>query len=240
MTSLFISDLHLDASRQAATDSFLRFLEHDASAADELYILGDLFESWVGDDDPDPHHQSVIQAIARLTDKGVAAFFMRGNRDLMIGPRFGAMTGMTILHDPTLVYMYGTSLLISHGDIFCTDDVGYQRYRRFVNHPLSQFIYHRLPFAIRNMIVSGVRARSQNENTSKSMHIMDVNQAAVETALSEYGVSTMLHGHTHRPATHNFDINGLAATRIVLGDWYEQGNALRWDANGPEFYQLNN
>jgi UDP-2,3-diacylglucosamine hydrolase len=238
MATLFISDLHLDSARPAATESFLRFLETDARGAEELYILGDLFESWVGDDDPDPHHQSVIKGIKALTSSGVPAFFMRGNRDLMIGRRFAAMTGMTLMHDPTLVYMHGTSLLLSHGDIYCTDDHDYQRYRRFVNHPVSQFIYHRLPFVIRNMIVGGVRARSKTDNVSKPMQIMDVNQQSVETALIDHGVSTLLHGHTHRPGIHQFELNGATATRIVLGDWYEQGNVLRWDTNGPNLHQL--
>jgi UDP-2,3-diacylglucosamine hydrolase len=169
----------------------------------------------------------------------VPAFFIRGNRDLMIGKQFGDMTGMTLLYDPTLVYMYGTSVLISHGDLYCTDDQGYQRYRRFVNHPVSQFIYHHLPFAIRNLIVRGVRAKSKSGNVGKSMGIMDVNQRAVEAALSEHAVQTLLHGHTHRPAIHQFEVAGTAATRIVLGDWYQQGNALRWDENGPELYTLN-
>jgi UDP-2,3-diacylglucosamine hydrolase len=163
---------------------------------------------------------------------------MRGNRDLVVGERFAAITGMKLLPDPTLIYVQGESVLISHGDIFCTDDTGYQRYRRAVNHPVSQAIYNNCPFWLRNRFVQKIRSTSKNSYTHKAQAIMDVNQGAVNAALRNHDVITLLHGHTHRPAIHRFELGDAMATRIVLGDWYEQGSVLRWNSDGPELCKL--
>ena len=236
MTKLFISDLHLDARRPAATRTFLHFLEETATEARDLYILGDLFELWIGDDDPNPLHQEIASAIAALGKSGTRCFFMAGNRDFVIGPDYLARCGLTRLNDPTLIYVGGKSVLVSHGDIFCTDDIGYQRYRRIVYNPVLKSIYDALPFAIRDLIVG--RIRSSSQESDKPPEIMDVNQGAIEQALREFDVDILLHGHTHRPAIHEFRMDGHSTQRIVLGDWYDAGSVLRWDESGPRLETL--
>jgi UDP-2,3-diacylglucosamine hydrolase len=238
MSTLFISDLHLDASRPAATDAFLKFLREEAPAAQKLYILGDLFEAWIGDDDPNPHHQKVTAALAQLKESNTPCYFIPGNRDFMVGKRFLAAANMILLPDPTLIYVGGESVQISHGDIYCTDDLSYQRYRRFVHHPLSMRIYHALPFFIRRKIIDTARGQSQTSTQTKSSVIMDVNQHAVEASLRENRVNILLHGHTHRPAIHEFESAGEQMKRIVLGDWYQSGSVLHWDEAGPNLRTL--
>lgn len=238
MTKLFISDLHLDASRPAATETFLKFLNGPAREADDLYILGDLFETWTGDDDPNPFINEVAVAIKAVSESGTRCFFMAGNRDFVIGPHFLQRCGMTRLHDPSLISVDHSSVLVSHGDIYCTDDTGYQRYRRIVYNPAIRAVYDALPFAARSWVVNRIRSSSQNNMDFKPPEIMDVNQSAIQQALADHDVSVMLHGHTHRPAIHSFNINGEAAQRIVLGDWYREGSVLRWDKSGPALETL--
>lgn len=238
MTTLFISDLHLDASRPAATSAFLNFLTREATAAKKLYILGDLFEAWIGDDDPNPHHKKVMAALAQVSKSGTQCFFIPGNRDFLVGKQFLKTTGMILLPDPTLIYVGGESVIISHGDIYCTDDLSYQRYRRFVHHPLTMRIYHALPFFLRRMIIDTARGKSQTSVQYKSSKIMDVNQQAIEASMKHYHVNILLHGHTHRPAIHDFESDGQHQQRIVLGDWYQSGSVLSWDSNGPQLVTL--
>jgi len=238
MTTLFISDLHLDASRPRATQAFLKFLEDDAPSAQALYVLGDLFEVWVGDDDPDPHHREIAAALASLSSKGTRCYFIHGNRDFLIGQRFLAASKLRLLNDPTLIYVGGESVLISHGDILCTDDLSYQRYRRIVRSPLMLTLVNSLPLWARRRLASKARQKSTASYAFKRPEILDVNQAAVVTALAEYNVSTLLHGHTHRPAIHEMTLDGLPARRIALGDWYEAGSVLSWDVNGPQLNTL--
>lgn len=238
MATFFISDLHLDESRPAATEAFLRFTCEEARSADAVYILGDLFEAWLGDGDPAPLNQQVIEALAALTNAGIPCFLMHGNRDFLIGEDFCSATGVRLLADPTLAWIHGTSLLLSHGDLLCTDDVGYQRYRRIIRNPAAGGLLNALPAAIRHGIMKYIRARSAAKTGMKAPEITDVNQAAVEATLREYQVSTLLHGHTHRPAIHDFPLNGSQGKRIVLGDWYEQGSVLKWDENGPRLTGL--
>jgi UDP-2,3-diacylglucosamine hydrolase len=238
MTTLFISDLHLDASRPAATHAFLNFLTKEASAAKKLYILGDLFEAWIGDDDPNPHHQKVVAAIAQLSESDTQCFFIPGNRDFLIGKHFLKTARMILLPDPTLIYVGGESVLISHGDIYCTDDLSYQRYRRVVHHPLTMRIYRAMPFFIRRMVIDTARGKSQTSTQYKSTQIMDVNQQAVETSMRDHQVNILLHGHTHRPAFHDFESDGQEKRRIVLGDWYQSGSVLSWDEKGPELHSI--
>ena len=234
MTTLFISDLHLEADRPEIADQFLKFLETEALHADELYILGDLFESWVGDDDPDEHYAWIKQALRKLTRKEVPVYFMHGNRDFMVGDAFAEETGVTILQDPAVVEIHGNRVLLSHGDAYCTDDIEYQAVRKMTRDPawqammLQKSLEERLAFAAQARAASMARGGTINED------IMDVNGDAIAKALSDAGVTMMLHGHTHRPAVHEVDIDGTAATRIVLGDWYEQGSVVRWDDGGPE------
>ena len=233
MTTLFISDLHLEADRPDIADQFLRFLETEALHAVALYILGDLFESWVGDDDPNEHYAWIKQALKKLTRKRVPVFFMHGNRDFMIGEQFAAETGVEILTDPEVIELHGEKILVSHGDAYCTDDHEYQAVRKMTRDPdwqammLEKSLEERLAFAAQARQASMARGGTIDEE------ITDVNQEAIENALREAGVLTILHGHTHRPAVHQFNLDGQPARRIVLGDWYEQGSVVRWDEDGP-------
>jgi len=234
VTTLFVSDLHLEADRPDIADQFLRFLETEALNADALYILGDLFELWVGDDDPNEHYAWIKQGLRKLTRKDVPVFFMHGNRDFMIGEDFAGETGIEILADPMIKEIHGQQVLLSHGDAYCTDDVEYQAVRKMTRDPqwqammLAKTLEERLAFA------EQARADSKAHGDNISETIVDVNQDAIESAFRDAGVQLMLHGHTHRPKIHELKINGQPARRIVLGDWYEQGSVVRWDETGPE------
>jgi UDP-2,3-diacylglucosamine hydrolase len=233
MTTLFISDLHLEANQPEIGEQFLSFLNGEARGAEALYILGDLFDVWLGDDDPNPYYAAMKTALRELADAGVPMYFMHGNRDFTIGKDFAAETGVEILDDPTIVELYGESVLLCHGDSLCTDDVQYQQVRAMTRNPdwqammLAKSIEERIAFAAQ------AREDSQARGESVSDEIMDVNQDAVIAILREHGVATLLHGHTHRPAIHDLDLGDRSAKRIVLGDWYEQGSIVRWDTNGP-------
>ena len=216
----------------------LRFLETEALNADRLYILGDLFESWVGDDDPNEHYAWIKQGLRKLTCKDVPVCFMHGNRDFMIGPRFAEETGVIILEDPTVVDIHGDRVLLSHGDAYCTDDVEYQAIRKMTRDPAWQAMMLEKSLEERLAFAAQARAASMARGGTISEHIMDVNADAIANALRVAGVQIMLHGHTHRPAVHEFDIDGKAARRIVLGDWYEQGSVVRWDDSGPELAEM--
>jgi UDP-2,3-diacylglucosamine hydrolase len=239
MAVLFVSDLHLDASRPAATQAFYQFLNREARQVDALYILGDLFEYWISDGDPNPHYCKIIGALAALTSAGVKCYIMHGNRDFMLGRRFTQESGTTLLHDPTLIYAGGQSVLISHGDMLCTDDLGYQRFRRVVRSAWFQRLYTALPFFFKRRLAIKARTRSGDSMDDKPPEILDVNQQAVADILKLYKVDILLHGHTHRPAIHHFKIDGRKMIRIVLGDWYESGSVLRWDQAGPQLSTLN-
>ena len=238
MTTLFISDLHLDAERPEIADQLKVFLKAEAVDADALYILGDLFESWVGDDDPNPHYATVKVALRTLVSHGVPVYFMHGNRDFAIGDDFAQETGVKILPDPLVVELYGENVLLSHGDAYCTDDVQYQTIRKMTRDPewltmiLKKPLQERLAFAAQARAASAAHGGTINEKIS------DVNQRAIERAMLENSVDTMLHGHTHRPGTHRFTLDGEPASRIVLGDWFEQGSLVRWDQNGPKLCEL--
>ena len=232
MTTLFISDLHLHAERPGVIEHFLHFMRTDARAASALYILGDLFEAWIGDDDTDPGHAPVIAALAELRRKDVPCYFMHGNRDFLIGKRFTAATGCVLLGDWHVVEIAGQQAVLTHGDLLCTDDTPYQELRTMVREPAWQREFLAKPLDERRAIVAGLRERSKTETATKPAEIMDVNQAAVEAALQRHGVSILLHGHTHRPAVHEFVMDSAPATRIVLGDWYDTGSVLRWGESG--------
>jgi UDP-2,3-diacylglucosamine hydrolase len=234
---LFISDLHLDGARPDITDQFLTFLSTDARNAQSLYILGDLFETWIGDDDPDLDKRRIQAALRELTASGVLCFVMHGNRDFLIGKRFCKTTGCRLLNDGTIVKVFGQRVLLMHGDTLCTDDHSYQRLRRRMRNPVVQFVLRNLPLSTRNWLAAKLRAGSKAHiDKALAMQsvatIMDVNDDAVTQAFIAHGVDIMIHGHTHRPAIHSLQINGQAGTRIVLGDWYTQGSVLRWDEAG--------
>ena len=238
MTALFISDLHLYHQRPAVTEAFRRFLRQQAVQADLLYILGDLFETWIGDDDPDPHNRSVVTSLRKLTDSGTPCFFIRGNRDFLIGDRFANETGVSILSDGTRIGLHGQTVLLLHGDALCTDDKKYQRFRRFARHSLTQKIFLSLPVAARRGVAKLTRDQTMSTSRQKPEDIMDVNQATVEKTMRDESVEILVHGHTHRPAVHCFKLAGRDAQRIVLGDWYSQGSVLRWDSAGPQLTAL--
>ena len=233
MTTLFISDLHIDADQPEIAKQFLEFLKTEAIGARALYILGDLFESWIGDDDPNPHYATIKTAIRELGQKSIPVYFMRGNRDFMIGANFATETGVTILSDPYILEMNGEPVLLSHGDAYCTDDVEYQAVRKMTRNPEWQAMMLQKSVEERLVFADQARAASLAHGGSISAEISDVNANAIEDAMRESGVRTMLHGHTHRPAVHDIEVDGEAAKRIVLGDWYEQGSVVRWDENGP-------
>ena len=238
MTALFVSDLHLDASRPAATDCFLRFLAGEARDAGDLYILGDLFEAWTGDDAAGPHEQAILAALRRYTGTGRHCLFLRGNRDFLVGARFVAETGASLLPDEALVAVDGTRALLMHGDTLCTDDHAYRRYRRLVHHPAAQALYLGLPVGLRAGIAAYARRHSMAANAGKAAAIMDVTSVGVAGALRRHHVQLLIHGHTHRPAVHTLEVDGQMARRIVLGDWYTQGSVLQWTAAGPELRAL--
>ena len=236
--NLFISDLHLDSSRPRATATFLRFLQTDAQRADRLYILGDLFEFWIGDDDDDPHSGEVLDGLRQYTAGGRRCLVMRGNRDFLLGARFEARTGTHLLGDSPVDDIFGERVLIMHGDLLCTADHAYQRYRRLTSQPLLRRLFLGLPRAWRRAVVAEGRRRSRAHAATGDPGIMDVSPAAVVTAMARAGVNILVHGHTHRPAIHHLEINGKPATRIVLGDWYEQGSVLHWSPSGFELRAL--
>jgi UDP-2,3-diacylglucosamine hydrolase len=238
MATLFISDLHIDASRPPIVRQFLSFLETEASGAEALYILGDLFESWVGDDAADDAQAAAIAGIRALTASGVPCFVMHGNRDFLLSLRFCRESGAELLGDPLIVTLYGERILVMHGDALCTDDRAYQRLRATVRDPDWQRRFLGLSVKSRRALAGAAREGSQAHTAAVGYSITDVNADSVATVLRSTGLSTLLHGHTHRPAIHAFELDGRPCTRIVLGDWYDQGSLLRWDQNGPELKSL--
>jgi UDP-2,3-diacylglucosamine hydrolase len=233
MTTLFISDLHLEEDRPDIGAQFIEFIEGEAREAEALYILGDLFEAWVGDDDPNPHYADCKVALRELVNYGTPVYFMHGNRDFLVGDMFAEETGVAILDDPTAVDMYGTYVLLSHGDALCTDDVEYQQVRRVTRTPEWQSVMLEKPLEERIAFARQAREQSMAHGDAADMSIMDVNEQAVEELLQESGAEVLLHGHTHRPDVHYIELGDREARRIVLGDWYEQGSVLRWDESGP-------
>lgn len=237
---LFISDLHLCASRPQITAAFLHFLKHLPGHAHALYILGDLFEYWAGDDEiENSHHQPVISAFRALAAQGVELYFMHGNRDFLIGSGFCNAASITLLPDPSLINLHGKRVLLSHGDDLCTDDVSYQAFRRQVREPQWQANFLSQPLAVRKQQIEAIRLRSEQEKSAKHAQIMDVNQDAVAALLSAYDYPELLiHGHTHRPHQHQLTLDGHDITRWVLGDWYEQGSYLACDQHGCKAMRL--
>ncbi|MGV8944283.1 UDP-2,3-diacylglucosamine diphosphatase [Thermomonas sp.] len=240
MTTLFISDLHLDAERPEITALFGEFIQHEASKATALFILGDLFEAWVGDDDPSEAGAFVAAKLKALSDGGVPVYFIRGNRDFLLGHEYARRAGLTILSDPAVILLHGTPTLIGHGDLLCTDDVAYQQFRAQTRDPRWQAQFLAQPLAARIAFAAQARAASKArfgelQATGMSEAITDVSPETVASTFSRYGIRHMIHGHTHRPAIHE---EANDCTRIVLGDWYTQGSVLRVDADGFDLAAL--
>ncbi|MDR1842468.1 MAG: UDP-2,3-diacylglucosamine diphosphatase [Citrobacter amalonaticus] len=227
MTTLFIADLHLCTEEPAITAGFLRFLAGEARQADALYILGDLFEAWIGDDDPNPLHREIAAAIKAVVDSGVPCFFIHGNRDFLIGKRFACESGMTLLPQEKVLNLYGRRVLILHGDMLCTDDAGYQAFRAKVHQRWLQTLFLALPLCIRKRVAARMRADSKAANRSKSLEIMDVNPHAVIAEMEKHHVQWLIHGHTHRPDVHPLTANGEPAFRVVLGAWHTEGSMVK-------------
>ncbi|WP_333850894.1 UDP-2,3-diacylglucosamine diphosphatase [Leclercia sp.] len=234
MATLFIADLHLQTEEPAITAGFLRFLQGEARHADALYILGDLFEAWIGDDDPNPLHREIASALNALVDSGVPCFFIHGNRDFLIGKRFARESSMTLLAEETVLDLYGRKILIMHGDTLCTDDTGYLAFRAKVHTPWIQTLFLALPLFIRSRIAAKMRAGSKAANSSKSMTIMDVNPQAVVSVMEKHQVQWLIHGHTHRPDVHDLTVNGEPAHRVVLGAWHSEGSMIKVTPEGVE------
>jgi UDP-2,3-diacylglucosamine hydrolase len=238
VTTLFISDLHIDSHSPAVIEQFLTLLSQEGQNAEALYILGDLFESYIGDDAADPAQRAAMAGIQALTGTGVPCFVMQGNRDFLLGEAFCRRTGARLLEDPVIVTLYGEAVLVMHGDALCTDDAAYQRLRATVRDRGWQKQFRRLSMKARRALAGAARAGSQAHTAAASPVITDVNPDSVAAVLRASGVATLLHGHTHRPAIHPLEVDGRACTRIVLGDWHTQGSVLRWDRSGPELSSL--
>ena len=224
--TLFVSDLHLDKERPHIIAAFCRFLQ-GISNTDALYILGDLFEYWIGDDDPAVGLESAINSLRDLSLSGIPVFFIHGNRDFLVGNAFANSTHCKILPEETIVDLYGTPTLIMHGDTLCTDDIAYQKYRAKARNKWIQKTLLLLSVKQRLKIAERLLNKSVTAKQGKPPNIMDVNQHAVEQVMLNHNVQCLIHGHTHRPAIHDFMINESTYKRIVLGDWYEQGSVLR-------------
>jgi UDP-2,3-diacylglucosamine hydrolase len=238
VTALFISDLHLTAGDAETTRRFVEFMAGPARAARELYILGDLFEAWIGDDDDDPRLTPIVAALRGLTDAGVACALMHGNRDFLLGRRFCTATGTRLLGDYERIVLFGQPVLLTHGDLLCTDDTRYMTLRSELRSADWQRDFLARPLDGRRQIASDLRQLSATEIAAKDEYIMDVNQAAVERTMRDYDVTLLVHGHTHRPAVHRFDLDGRPAARIVLGAWYNDPGIVRWTAAGFELEAL--
>lgn len=234
MRSLFISDLHLTPGRPDITRAFLRFLEQDAPNAQHLYILGDFFEYWTGDDMMDEFHHQIASALKALSDKGVPISFMHGNRDFLVGKRFCQLAGCTLQKDPSVIQLGDKPVLLMHGDSLCTRDIGYMRYRRIIQNPLVKCLLVRLPKSYRRNMAEKLRENSKANNGKKPLTIMDVTPEAVVSEMARHQVPTLIHGHTHRAAIHDLSDKALPenAQRIVLGDWDTFGWMLIHDESG--------
>lgn len=228
----FISDIHLDLAYPEVVDTFIDFLTHQARHADAVYLLGDIFEIWLGDDDDTPLYQRVADALRQLAAQGVKVYAMRGNRDFLFGPRFSKRTGATLLKDPTVIDLYGTKTLVMHGDLLCTDDVKYQAFRRKINNPVLQWLYEKLPLSWRQKITDYVRGKSKQYTRITAMEIQDVNPHAVADYCRKYQVTQLIHGHTHRPAEHLHLVDGKTVIRRVLNAWHDHGGGLKATADG--------
>lgn len=236
---LFVSDLHIAWDKPEITNRFLQFLDNGATGAGTLYILGDLFDAWVGDDDSSPPNPKIREALRRLTDSGTKVYLQQGNRDFLLGTQFCADTGIVLLDDPFVIDLFGVPTLLMHGDLLCTDDLPYQEFRNKSRSPEWQHNVLAKPLFVRLLAARWYRIRSYFHKRQKTQEIMDVNQGTVIDTMAEHDCLRLIHGHTHRPGIHNFEINGKPAQRYVLAAWTkDKGEALAWDENGSRIEAL--
>lgn len=232
MSTLFLSDLHLDPARPEITALFEAFLAGEARGAEAVYLLGDLFEAFIGDDDDGEIATRVATATRALSESGVPVYFMRGNRDFLVGPAYAARAGWTLLPDPAVVLLRGEPTLLMHGDLLCLEDKAYQAFRKQMRDPAWQATFLSQPLAARRAFAAQARAASAAAQSGREESIGDVSPKEVERVMNLYGVRRLIHGHTHRPAMHTVALNSGYGQRIVLGDWYEQGSVLRSSSDG--------
>ena len=228
----FVADLHLTDERPAATGRFFRFLEEDVAGADALYILGDLFEAWIGDDHDERVAHDVAARLRALSSAGTSVYFLHGNRDFMLAQVYARQAGMNLITDASVVDLYGTPTLLMHGDTLCSDDIQYQRFRQRVRRPWVLALLRLLPFALRKRLAQQARAGSESAKSGKTAAIMDVNPEEVVRTLADHGVCRLIHGHTHRPAHHAHPVRGRDCERWVLPDWYARWGYVMCDVGG--------
>ena len=237
--TLFIADLHLAADRPDITGAFLRFLQQQAVKADALYILGDLFEVWIGDDNPEPLLDTVATALATLSTQ-VPVYFIHGNRDFILRQAYANRAGMQLLPQQQVINLYGTPTLIMHGDSLCTLDIAYQKFRKWWNQPWWQWLLLKTPLSYRQHLAAKARRKSAAHKArykhQQQAQIMDVTPDEVPRVMAEAGVLKLIHGHTHRPAVHQLTVNGKSAERYVLGDWYSQSSYLQVSADNWQLH----
>lgn len=237
--ALFIADLHLCASRPDITKIFLHFMDTAATRAESLYILGDLFEYWAGDDDlAQPLHQAVVEKLSEIRQRDVDVYFMHGNRDFLIAQKFADAANLTLIPDPTQIHLYGTDTLLMHGDTLCTEDVAYLKFRDMVRDEAWQANFLTQSLDARLKLITDARATSELEKSNKAAEIMDASEVAVLETFKKYAVSRLIHGHTHRPLRHDYELNGKRYQRWVLPAWYEKGGYLHCDAAGCQLVTL--
>ncbi len=234
MQTLFISDLHLHESRPQITRAFFQFLQSQTTQATALYILGDFFDAWIGDDDDAELPHQVANELQKLKQRGVDIYFMHGNRDFLLGENYASKAGMTLIPESVVINLYGTKTLLVHGDTLCTDDKDYQAFRTMVRSPQWQQQVLAQPLSARRALAAQLRDKSQSMNSLKAADIMDVTPTEVVAQMEQAQVQLMIHGHTHRPARHKLVANNKPAERIVLGDWHEHAWCIRASANQLE------
>ncbi|PHS25248.1 MAG: UDP-2,3-diacylglucosamine diphosphatase [Methylophaga sp.] len=229
MSTLFISDLHLNPTNPALTQLAVSFLKTTAIHYDAVYILGDLFNVWLGDDLIPDEFNPIIEQLQKLHNANIKTYLMVGNRDFMMGKDFAKLIGAELLSDECVIDLYGTQTLLLHGDALCTDDIAYQRYRRWSRNKFLQWVYRHMPLSYRQGLAAKIKQQSKQQKQTKSAVTMDVNDAEVNKTMKKFGVTQLIHGHTHRPAIHDLKIAGKPATRIVLGDWVDEVSYLHYD-----------
>ncbi len=238
--TIFVSDVHLQADEPEITQQFLQLLDHCDQTVDAIYILGDLFEAWIGDDDLTPLHQEMIRALKRKTDHGLPIYFLSGNRDFLIGKKFLQATGCKPLIDETIITLYGTRILLMHGDALCTLDVEYMKARKLMHNCILQKLFLLLPLKFRQKLANNLRNKSEHYKKNISKEIMDVTQDEVIRVMQKHHVQFLIHGHTHRPAIHQFLLDNINVERIVLPAWHGKGAVLCWYQNGDrELKEIN-
>jgi UDP-2,3-diacylglucosamine hydrolase len=230
----FISDLHLDVDHPEITSDFIKLLGKSDKSVDAIYILGDLFETWIGDDDTNHFSAEMMGALKRLTQNGSKVYFMRGNRDFLIGRQFMAKTGCELLPDEKVVNLYGTRVLLMHGDTLCTKDTAYLRARKFAHYKIIQTLFLWLPLCFRQKIAATARAASHKHTQNIEKYVMDVTDSEVTSVMRHHQVNYLIHGHTHRPDMHHFNDKTEVKYRIVLPAWHDGGSIFEWREDGEK------